>query len=114
MGIPLYVFVILFLSLNYTFNVSIEVCGTRLWNSKFKLKLNSRHFLIYHLSRVSCLTLIFRAPFYKTAPSKRKGPSNKKAPSHKNTFTKKTTTKTLSSYYKAFSSYRKAPSSQQQ
>lgn len=37
--------------------------------------------------------MIFRAPFYKTAPSKRKGPSNKKAPSHKNTFTKKQQTK---------------------
>lgn len=44
MGIPVYVFAILFLSLNYTFNVSIEVCGKRLWNSKLKLKLNSRHF----------------------------------------------------------------------
>lgn len=51
MGIPVYVFAILFLSLNYTFNVSIEVCGKRLWNSKLKLKLNSRHF--FHLSLIT-------------------------------------------------------------
>lgn len=47
MGIPVYVYAILFLSLNYTFNISIEVSGKRLWNSKLKLKLNSRHFFLF-------------------------------------------------------------------
>lgn len=88
------VFIILFLSLNYTFNVSIEVCATRLWNSKFKLKLNSRHllFITYNGFRVSHWFLEHR--FFKQHHQIEKDLQIKKhlrikMPSHKNIFTQK-------------------------
>lgn len=94
MGIPVYVFAILFLSLNYTFNVSIEVCGKRLWNSKLKLKLNSRHFFLfitYNGFRISHWFLEHH--FIKQHDQIEKDLKKKhlriKIPSHKNTFTKK-------------------------
>lgn len=55
MGIFVYVFVILFLLLNYIFNVLIEVCGKRFWNFKFKLKLNSRYFFLFIIYNGFCI-----------------------------------------------------------
>lgn len=76
------------------FNVSIEVCGKRLWNSKLKLKLNSRHFFLfitYNGFRISHWFLEHH--FLKQHDQIEKDLKKKhlriKIPSHKNTFTEK-------------------------